>query len=221
MNRASGNTTHTSNESGQGETSENSPLKKAQHYFNFLKAALSSPLGVGTIFPSGPYLASEMIRGLPLDSMSLIIEVGPGTGAITQPIYNHLKSPEQYLGIELSPQMIATLSDRFPRLKFVQGSAENLIEYIGGAGKADLVMSSLPWTLFSNELRKQTLSNIHSALKPGGKFITFICSNVLPFGPAKHFQQLMTNQFVKVETSPLVWRNIPPAYVYRCSKGEK
>ncbi len=187
-------------------------------YWSFVKAAVQSPLGVGTIFPSSPQLSQAMIEFSPVDSAKLIVELGPGSGAITQPLFNHMKPEQSYLGIEMSDEMVAILRQRFPRLKFHEGPAEDIVKEVGGENKVDLVVSSLPWTLFSYEIQERTLKALHASLKPGGSFTTYVCVNALWYPGAKSFLSLLHSTFASVEENPIVWLNVPPAKIFRARK---
>lgn len=187
-------------------------------YWSFVKAAIQSPLGVGTLFPSSPQLSQAMIDFSPVSTAKTIVELGPGAGAITQPLFNKLTPDQNYLGIEMSGELVTLLRQRFPRLKFHEGAADTIVQECGGENKVDLVISSLPWTLFSYDLQIRTLKALHAALKPGASFTTYMCMNAVWYPSAKSFMSLLRSTFSEVEESSIVWLNVPPAKIFRARK---
>lgn len=184
----------------------------------FVKAAIKNPRDVSTVFPTSRWLTKRLLDEVPITQDSFIVEVGAGTGAITQHLYRRLMHPkEQYLGVELNPQMVSYLRTYFPNLKFEQGPAQNLDLWLKDK-KADGVVSSLPWTIFSEQVQTETLQAIYDSLKPGGVFATYMCLNSSWYPQAKRFKQLIHQKFHRVDRTPVEWKNIPPAFVFRCTK---
>jgi phospholipid N-methyltransferase len=114
--------------------------------------------------------------------------------------------------------MIQYLRRNFPALRFEAGLAENMSHWAQPAS-TDLIVSSLPWTVFSNDTQEKTIAAILSTLKPGGVFLTYICANALLYPQAKNFVNRLKKGFTTVERRPLEWRNIPPAFVYKSTKA--
>lgn len=184
----------------------------------FVKAAIKNPRDVSTVFPTSRWLAQRLLDEVPIGPNSFIVEVGAGTGAITQHLLRRLSKPgEQYLGVELNQQMVSYLKTYFPNLKFEEGPAQNLAVWLKDK-KADGVVSSLPWTIFSETLQTETLEAIYDSLKPGGVFATYMCLNSAWYPQAKRFKEKVHTMFKAVDKTPVEWRNIPPAFVFRCTK---
>lgn len=87
-----------------------------------------------------------------------------------------------------------------------------------GVEQVDYVVSGLGWPSFSDELRERILVATADVLKPGGEFRTFGYHVGLLLRGAWHFRRLVRRLFSEVTISPVVWRNMPPAFVYRCIK---
>lgn len=184
----------------------------------FVKAAIKNPRDVSTVFPTSRWLAQRLLDEIPIKPNSFIVEVGAGTGAITQHLLRRLTKPgEQYLGVELNEQMVTYLRTYFPSMKFEQGLAQNLDVWMKDK-KADGVVSSLPWTVFPEAVQRETLSAIYDSLKPGGVFATYMCLNSSWYPQAKRFKEMINSSFKSVDKTPVEWRNIPPAFVFRCTK---
>ena len=87
-----------------------------------------------------------------------------------------------------------------------------------GLGAIDSIVCGLPWAVFDEELQDSLLNATLDSLKPGGQFATFAYLQGLLLPAGKRFKEKLAQSFSKVETSPTVWRNLPPAFVYRCTK---
>ncbi|MBR2364152.1 MAG: hypothetical protein IKA79_03025 [Lentisphaeria bacterium] len=184
--------------------------------FQFLK----NPFSVGAVCPSSPELAQEISSFAGLENASSIAELGPGTGALTGAILNK-KAPEAcFFAIELNLSVLEVFRKKFPSVKVYNESAANLADIARRENltKVDSVISGLPWAAFPSALQDELLSAISSSLSEEGCFSTFsyLHCPLLPAG--KRFREKLSRYFTRVETSSIVWKNVPPAFVYRCRK---
>ena len=184
----------------------------------FLLAALKNPREVSTIFQTMPWLRDHMMDSIDFSKIERLVELGAGAGAITAGIADRLQKPEQYLGIELDHDLIEVLRERFPQLKFAEASAENVHDLTQASGPVDVIVSSLPWTLFPPEMREHTMKNIADSLKPGGMFMTYMVVNAIFYPSAQDVIRQMKINFSRVEQSKLFWKNFPPAFVFTAYK---
>jgi phosphatidylethanolamine/phosphatidyl-N-methylethanolamine N-methyltransferase len=185
--------------------------------FEFIKAAIDHPLEVSTLFPTSPVLAKRILSYIPFALQTQIVELGPGTGAITRFLAPQLKNNAHYLGIEINQEMVTYLRGRFTHLRFQQGAADTISTLLPPQSVSSVV-SSLPWTMFSSEIQEKTLSAISSSLKPGGLFLTYVCINATWYPQAKNLNRLLLERFSVIKKSPIIWRNMPPAFIYVCTK---
>jgi phosphatidylethanolamine/phosphatidyl-N-methylethanolamine N-methyltransferase len=191
----------------------------ANNILEFIKAAVRNPLVVSTVFPTSKSLAENLIEHGNIARAEKVVELGAGTGAITKYLLPRLASRDRYLGVELDPRMVDFLRKEFAEgVRFEAGPAENLPEWLQPES-VDVVVSSLPWTIFSDQTQDKTIAAILQALKPGGTFVTYICVNALLYPQAKGFIRRLETGFASVERSALEWRNIPPAYVLKSTKA--
>ena len=189
-------------------------------HVRFLREFVRSPQWTGAVAPSSPALAEEMVSSAGLETASHAIEVGPGTGAITGHILAKLPSEGRLMLIERNPAFIDTLRERFPRADVAHDSVENVEEVLASrqAPRADCIISGLPWAAFPSELQDRMMNAVTAALADHGCFTTFAYVHGLALPAAQSFRALLNKRFRTVERSRIVWRNLPPALVYRCRK---
>jgi phospholipid N-methyltransferase len=197
-----------------------SALGNARDHARLLGAFVKGPTTVGAIAPSSQWLAERMAEDMGLRDARTVVELGPGTGVFTRAICDRVGPDTLVMAVEINRDMAAVLTDRFPRVRVVNDSAEHLDTHLAAAGRAeaDAILSSLPWAGFSRDLQERLMSAIVRVLRPGGSFATFayIPAAWLPAG--RRFRKLLESSFSSVATTPVVWRNLPPAFVYRCER---
>jgi phosphatidylethanolamine/phosphatidyl-N-methylethanolamine N-methyltransferase len=188
---------------------------------NFIKEVIRHPLKTGAIAPSSPFLAREMLRFWPEGQGKLIVEFGPGTGAVTRAIDRKLIE-QSYLGFELNPQFIKQLQKKLPHLDVCHRSASDLTAELltRGLPKADLIVSGLPWSIFSDQLQNDILKATTKELQHDGTFSTFAYIHALKLKQAKAFSEKLHHHFNDVQISKVIWRNLPPAVIYHCKKAK-
>jgi phospholipid N-methyltransferase len=188
--------------------------------FRFLRAFFASPRTIGAVAPSSKSLAAAMLEATLSPNDRVIVEYGPGTGAFTEAILDR-KAPEALvLAVEQHPDFVRELAARFPLVHLHCESVENLPTILAGHGveAVDCIISGLPWAVFSDPLQDRILDVTCAALAPGGRFATFAYVHGLVLPAAQRFAAKLDERFSQVTRSPVVWRNVPPAFVYRCQR---
>ncbi|HBC86702.1 MAG TPA: methyltransferase [Lentisphaeria bacterium] len=185
-----------------------------------LKEFVRDPAGIGTIMPSSRQLAKVMTSEIGLERAETVVEVGPGSGVFTSKILKLISPKAKYFLVELNPRIHRHLSEKYPKIKIYNESAENLPELIKKEkiNSVDVVVSGLPWVSFPHELQVKLLEAIYKCMTKGGRFTTYgyIHGKIMPRGQA--IKKLLKTKFHTVETTEIIWQNIPPAFVYRCRK---
>jgi len=180
----------------------------------------TKPMTTGAICASSPELSKLITEGIGVENASCVVELGPGTGAVTGFIAKAISDKTKFFAVELNRDMYVAIKHRFPNVKVYNDCASNLPELLAkeGFAHADSIISGLPWASFPDELQEDILSAIVKALPVGGSFATFayLQGTLLPAG--RNFKKRLKRHFSKVEKSKVIWFNIPPAFVYRCWK---
>ena len=186
-----------------------------------LSTFVRQPFRTGTVVPSSQGLAELMVEDMGLAAADTVVELGPGTGVFTRVIAERVKPDALVLAFEIDAALARELSDlRLPRVRIVNDSAENLERHLRANGReaADAILSGLPWANFSGELQRRLLGAVVEGLRPGGRFATFAYIPAAYFPAGRRFRSLLEASFARVETTRVVYRNFPPAFVYRCER---
>ena len=179
---------------------------------------LRRPLMTGAVAASSRRLAYAMTEGIGIERARLVVELGPGTGVFTDAILARLAPQARLVAVELNPVLAAQLSAarHDERLTVVRGSAAELPAAV--SGPVDAVVSGLPWTVMSRERRGHILDAVSEVLAPGGRFTTFAYLHAAWTPPARDFTAELAYRFDRLERSPVVWPNLPPAFVHRATR---
>lgn len=179
----------------------------------FLRTWFEKPLVIGAVAPSGPDLARTMAAAVDLAVDGPIIELGPGTGVMTQALLARGIAPERLILLEYDRDFCDLLAARYPGVKVIQGDAYALANELSGVltAPAAAVVSSLPLLTRPEAQRLKLLGDAFGLMAPGGRFVQFTYSIGSPMPRAGQPLPLIA------EVSPRIWRNLPPArvWVYR------
>ncbi|MEU0076006.1 methyltransferase domain-containing protein [Streptomyces sp. NPDC006332] len=182
-----------------------------------MREFLRRPRLTGAVAPSSPTLARAMTSGLGLDRAEVVVELGPGTGAITEVIVRQLAPGARLVAVELNPVFAGRLAHRYQgsAVEVVQGSAEDLATLV--PYPVDVIVPGLPWTVMPHERQRRILDAAADALGPSGRFSTFAYMHAAWTPPARRFAAELAARFSIVQRSRVVWPNVPPAYVHLAS----
>lgn len=190
-------------------------IMKWESSLEFVKAAVKNPRQVSTVFQTTPFTVALMLRGLGKIENPFVVELGVGAGAVTFFLRRRLRDPKNYIGFELNESLARFAQAGFPDLKIINDSAENLQNHVN-PGQADLVVSTLPWTLLPPEVATRILEQARRCLKPGGRLVTYMVAPNVWTEPSQKMQGRLREIFPHVEEE---WSmlNAPPAKVFRAT----
>jgi phosphatidylethanolamine/phosphatidyl-N-methylethanolamine N-methyltransferase len=177
----------------------------------FLRSWVERPLTMGAVTPSGKLLARTMASYLDPGRSGPVIELGPGTGPVTEAIIRRGFAPDRLILVEFNRDFCRLLRRRFPRAKVIEGDAYRLADTLKGIvdGRAAAVTSSLPLLTKPLPIRTRLLDEALALVHPGAPFVQFTYAVVPPIPKTAH-------RYV-VTASNRIWLNLPPArvWVYR------
>jgi phosphatidylethanolamine/phosphatidyl-N-methylethanolamine N-methyltransferase len=177
----------------------------------FIRSRIEKPLSTGAVMPSSRVLARAMARYVDPQAAGPVIELGPGTGPVTQALVKQGIDPARLILVEFNPDFCRLLRSRYPQATVVQGDAyrlRRLLEtYVDEPVAA--IVSGLPLVTKPLRTRLRLISDAMTLLAPGAPFVQFTYAMLPPIP-----KELSG---VRAEASELIWMNLPPArvWVYR------
>ncbi|HTZ01793.1 MAG TPA: methyltransferase [Xanthobacteraceae bacterium] len=177
----------------------------------FIRSWIERPLSIGAVTPSGKILARTMARYVDPSSTGPVVELGPGTGPITEALVRAGVDPARLVLVEFDPTFCRILRNRYPEATLVQGDAYSLRRLLETLliQPASAVVSGLPLITKPLKMRMRLLRDAFDLMLPGAPFVQFTYSVASPV-PKR------LGGF-SAEASERIWLNIPPArvWVYR------
>lgn len=198
---------------GDGDTDRLNLDGRLADEARFFRSWVDSPGLMGAVSPSGRFLARAMARCVDPQSQGLVVELGPGTGPVTDALIERGVAPERLVLVEYAPEFCTLLRDRFPRTRVVQGDAYCLDETLAGIleGPVSAVVSSLPLLNKPDAARQGLLERAFNLMGQDGLFVQFTygINSPIPLERAKG------RLAYSAEGDTPVWLNLPPARVWR------
>jgi len=189
-------------------------------HLGFFRQFARSPIRTGAVIPSSSRLARMMVSQAELHRAKTVIELGPGTGIVTEIILENLAQDAHFMAVEINPAFTTATRKRCPRADVVNGDAADARKHLAERGLTgtDVVVSGLPWASFPDALQDRILDAVQDVLRPGGRFTTFAYVQGLLLPQARRFEKRLRARFSQVRKTPVVWRNLPPAFAYVATK---
>ncbi|MBC8356036.1 MAG: methyltransferase domain-containing protein [Planctomycetes bacterium] len=161
-----------------------------------------------------------MVRWIDWESVDTVVEYGPGTGVFTEQILEYKSPGAEFFAVELNSQFATSLAMRFPEATILQDSVGNIEALCRqqGVSEVDSIVCGLPWAVFSDDDQTAYLDAMMNVLKPGAYFATFAYLQGMVLPSAHRFRTKLQSYFSEVHASPTVWKNFPPAFIYRCRR---
>lgn len=166
---------------------------------------------LGSLIPSSRFLVRRTLAMIDWSRTDLIVEYGPGLGTFTREILDRIGPEGKVVAFETHPDFVARLRRDLPdpRLEVVHRSAEEVAAVLEnrGWGRADYVLSGIPFSLMPEEARVSILRRTRSVLDPDGAMLIY------QFSPriGAHLKDVFGE--VKWKFEP---RNFPPATLFLC-----
>jgi phosphatidylethanolamine/phosphatidyl-N-methylethanolamine N-methyltransferase len=180
----------------------------------FLRSWIEKPLHVGAVMPSSRMLARAMAEYVEPNESAPVIELGPGTGAITNGLIQRGVDQSRLVLVEYNPSFCALLKERYPKATIVQGDAYSLRDTLRNALKtpASAIVSGLPLVTKPMAVRLKLMREALALAAPNAPFIQFTYSVAPPIPKSL--------PGVRTQASERIWLNLPPARVWVYRKSE-
>ena len=177
----------------------------------FIRTWFENPLSTGAVMPSSKALARTMASYVDPQSTGPVIELGPGTGPVTEALVQRGVDPKRLILVEFDPDFCRLLRTRYPAATVVQGDAYRLKRLLSDTVRdpAAAMVSGLPLVTKPLRTRLRLISDALGLLAPGAPFIQFTYAMVPPIPKGL--------SGITAKASDLIWLNLPPArvWVYR------
>ena len=174
----------------------------------FLRRWLANPLRVGAVLPSSKALARLVGRNVVKSNQSIVLELGAGTGTITQGLIEAGLPESQLILVELDPDLVAFLRRRFPKARTIEGDATKPLELLPDnlIGRIDSVISGIPALQFPLQKQRSYMDQCFASAKPDGQIVqyTYSLKSPLPY-------ELLEMSGRRLG---LTFANVPPAHLW-------
>lgn len=184
-----------------------------KEHFTFFKAFVANPSTMGSVIPSSKALSKEMAAHVSnVNKDEVVIELGAGTGVITEALLKSGVPHQNLIVIEYSSELVKKLRLHFPKVQVIEGNANDLEKLLADETRTiKAIISSLPLRSLPKDLTNSILNQINYILPKGSKYIHYTYSFT------QHRFDLLAEY--KLNRSKRVWLNLPPARVDVMTKG--
>jgi phosphatidylethanolamine/phosphatidyl-N-methylethanolamine N-methyltransferase len=176
----------------------------------FLKTLVAAPRLTGAVAPSGRALARAMAAAIGSPSEGLVVELGPGTGPVTQSLMETGVPAERLVLVEYDPGFCRMLERRFGGVRVIQGDAYDLPQTLAGFAGEPIaaLVSSLPLLNQPPPRRTKLIADAFALMGPPGVFVQFTYGLQSPIP-----RDFCANRYSANRSRPIL-RNLPPAFVW-------
>lgn len=182
--------------------------RKFDEEIRFFKGWISNTRAVGSIIPTSSVTARRMASVINPASGLPVLELGPGTGAITKAILETGLAPDKVVSIEYSTEFYTHLVERFEGVQFINGDAFDLDTTLAALRdqQFDSVISAVPLLNFPTHRRVALIEDLLSRIPVGRPVVQISYGPVSPVPAMPGRYQISHLDFVV--------RNIPPAQLW-------
>ncbi|MFH1416979.1 MAG: methyltransferase domain-containing protein [Planctomycetota bacterium] len=182
----------------------------------FFKKFLAKGREISSAVPSSGAMVSGILRHVQFGHPSTIVELGAGTGPVTERILARLRPHHRFIAVENDPDFCRVLRRKFPKLHLLESDATSLVEPFERMGlddEVDYVISGLPTPNLTPKGMVRLWKWLRSVLSPQGVFIQITVAPLV-------YRGFYARLFEQVEYR-MVWRNVPPGGIYRCTRPRR
>ena len=180
-------------------------------HIKLLREFAKNPSELGSIFPSSNRLAKTITSDIGLETAVAVAEIGPGTAVFTSHILKKIPPRTKYFAVEINPSMYELFLGKFPGVTIYNADAAQMKKILAHEKieNVDVVISGLPWSLFTLKLQCRIMKAISEALPEGGHFATYAYLQGMVMPGGNRFKKLLERYFSSVTKSKTVWNNVP------------
>jgi phosphatidylethanolamine/phosphatidyl-N-methylethanolamine N-methyltransferase len=206
-------------------------LRSQNHlaYRLFLRESFRKMRVTASVLPSSRFLTTAMLNEVDFRKVRNLVELGSGTGVITQEILRRMTPQSRLFALEINRNFVRHVRTfcQDTRLTVLHVDASDLLNQLAthNAGTIDVVISSLGLTIMTSEHRARIVRQVEACLAPAGMMMQFqYVTSLTPFPdfPNRQLRRFQEGEFLRgyfpsVSARP-VFLNLPPALVFTCRK---
>lgn len=178
----------------------------------FIKNVIKNPRQISSIVPSSKFLAKSITKNI--KNNDIIIELGPGIGIFTKEIIKKVNNKNNIFVIEMNKNFIQKLKKDFKEINIIHGNAIEIIK--NNKIDADKVISGLPLLSMNQKDIFNLIYEIFNNSKSNIELYQFTYGIKCPI--KKEILNALNLKSTYIQT---VFRNIPPASIYKIEKNAK
>jgi phospholipid N-methyltransferase len=188
-----------------------------------LQEWIRGPATVGAVAPSSTRLTAQLVAPVPETGQPVVVELGPGTGAVSEVIQRRLGGRGVHLAVEINSRFAELLRSRLPGMDLVVADAVDLADLLAARGlpRADVIISGLPWAIMRRPAQRRLVAAVRDGLDDRGAFTTFAYMHSRWTPPGLQLRRLLQANFEEVLLGRTVWINLPPALVYHARRPRR
>ncbi|MFA9558866.1 class I SAM-dependent methyltransferase [Evansella sp. AB-rgal1] len=184
---------------------------------SYIRNLITDP-NIASITPTSSWGVKRVCKDIDFDVRNCIVEYGPGTGVFTKFLLSHLTPDSKLILVEKNPNFVSILNkcfQQFDNVLIYNESAECVDDILTDCGEkeANYILSGIPFSFFSDQLRDDIISKTYSILRDGGHFLPYQTF----FQKDSHLKSYLMKYFEVVEDNYFL-RNIPPMRTYKAKK---
>lgn len=168
---------------------------------------------VGSVVPSSTFLAKKMAHMVQFGKVKTVVELGGGTGAVTEAILRQKPKEANLVIFEPDEEFFGILRKKFKsekKVSVVKEGAENMRDVLSRLKlpEPDCVVSSIPFASLGKRISGKILAHIRESLSEKGTFVLYQYTPLM-------FPLIL--KYFKIRKMAVVPLNVPPAFVLCCS----
>jgi phosphatidylethanolamine/phosphatidyl-N-methylethanolamine N-methyltransferase len=173
---------------------------------------LRAPTRVATVTASSDALVAALLAPHRLDGSQVVVELGAGTGRVTDALQRRLHGTGHHIAVEINPVLADRLAARHPTVTVAAADAARLPALLRehGVEQVDAIVSLLPWAAYAAAPVPELVAGV---LAPSGAFTQATLRGFHLLPPARRQLRDLRAAFGEVTSGATVWRNLPPARV--------
>ena len=188
---------------------------KMKLLYLWFKNYIKHPLEIGAIFPTSKITSKLMASELDIKKDSIVVELGPGTGKITQAILDKGVNEKNLILVEINDQFSNALKIKYPKINIFSEDAVTFFEKFEERykRKIDIIISAIPLVSLDKNNNDLLCDLAIKNLSSKGKFI-----QITYFIKCSFSENIIKKLQLKKSLVGFSLINIPPAFVWKIIK---